>query len=383
MNGRTTWAHAILLWALLPTSAWAHPDDPANPDPVDPETHSEPADAERDLPHAPAPLAQYGLGPFEARDPYLLAYLRASPRARSPEVLEHLEVQVRLEGLWSNSYVFQRNRTVIDGETRTLAAGIRLGLFDRFEVGLRLPYQWVGGGVLDSFVEEFHSTFGFPGADRSQRPKDRFLIAGTQSNGQVYRADTDGYGLGDMTTSGRVQLVQGDAELPAITLSLHLRLPTASADFRRSDGIDATWQLDLSKRVGELPVWLYTGASYTYHAQARIDGLRLRRHRGHFHFGLELQPFGPILALVGQLWIETPRETRLWKTSSNPAIADPELETINVVSYAAFGVKSEILPGLVLELGVVQNLADPDITADITGLLNVTWRFGGSGDAPE
>ncbi len=54
---------------------------------------------------------------------------------------------------------------------------------------------------------------------------------------------------------------------------------------------------------------------------------------------------------------------------------DKQVTYANVVSYLAFGFKAEPVEGLVFELGVLQNLIDPENTADFSILANVALRL--------
>jgi Protein of unknown function (DUF3187) len=373
---------------LLPLAAWlclAAPalgqergaaDAPATRAPDEGET---PAAADAELDARP----QFGRGPFEVRDPYLLALSRAAPWARSPETLPHLGLQIGLRGLWSNSHALQRDRFVVDGEVRQVVLSLRLGLLDRIELGLQVPYEWRGGGELDGFVEDFHEAFGLPRQERQFRPQDRYLVTGLQSDGTTFLQEHTGYGFGDLTAELRVKLLDGAALLPAAALTLRLRLPTGRGKFDLSDGVDATFNLDTSKRLWGKLDWLllYFGAAYTYHAESRVDQLAQVRHRGFLYVGVEAELLD-VLSIVFHTWVETPRETKLWRDPSSGGFAIPgsipevNLTFGNLVSYVAFGIKLEPVDGLTFELGVLENILDPETTADLTFMLNLTWEFG-------
>ena len=321
----------------------------------------------------PDVLPQWGRGPFEVRDPFVLAMLRLSPWARSPEVLGHLDVQFGLRTVWANHYAFARDRLVIDAETREAALSLRVGLFDRVELGVWVPYLWRGGGVMDSFVEGFHDTFSLPGANRDRRPRDRYRVAGIESDGSAFELEHSGYGLGDVVLEGRALLSEGGALAPAAALTVRLRLPTARAKFDHSDGVDASVGLDLSKRLGEGPVVLYAGGAYTYAAEARVEDLELLRHRAFFYVGAEWELVGGV-SLVAHAWVESRRERELFDDPAPPGVGEADLTFGNYVTYIAGGFKVEPISGLLLELGIIENLIDPETTADFGVLLNVVWE---------
>ncbi|MCO5169358.1 MAG: DUF3187 family protein [Planctomycetes bacterium] len=335
-----------------------------------------PAVAEEAAPaaEAPPPLPQWGRGPLEVRDPFILSLSRLSPWARSPAISPHLGGEVGVRGVWANSYAFADDRYVLDAEVRQLWAYARVGGWDRVELGLHLPYEWRGGGVMDGFIEGFHSAFGLPDMDRDRRPRDRFLVTGVQRDGSVFSLDHPGYGFSDLIVEPRVLLYQGDALLPAASLTARLRLPTGRRKFQLSDGVDASIALDLSKRLGTLPLVAYATLAYTYHAHAHVGGLRLARHRFLASIGLEWE-ITPLVSLVVHTWLETPNVRGLYDDPPPPGAGPAKLSFGNYVSYVAVGFRAEPLPGLLVDLGILENILDPETTADFGVLANVAYRF--------
>lgn len=322
---------------------------------------------------------QWGRGLLEIRDPYVLALQRLSPWARSPETLGHLEVQVGLRVWNANSYAFNRNRHVIDGEVRQFMPYVRVGLLDRLELSLYVPYQWRGGGEMDGFIEDFHEAFGIPNADRDDSPRNQYLVTGFEKDQTPFVLEHSGYGFSDLVAEARVLLTAGGEGLPAAAAGIRLRLPTGRGKFDLADGVDATLSLDASKRLGD-PFVLYTGLAYTYYGEARLEGLELMRHRVFFYLGGELE-LTSWLSLAVHAWIESRRERKLWADAAtfDPATyrrADPDFG--NWVTYVMIGFKAEATDGLVFEVGVLENIVDPEITADFTVAFNVHWTFGGA-----
>lgn len=318
-------------------------------------------------PSSAAERPQWGLGPLEVRDPFVLALQRARPWARSPEVLGHLELELAVRGLWANSWAFEAERYRIDAETGEIDLVLRVGLLERFEVGLLLPIEVRGGGVLDGFVEGFHDAFGLPQAGRARAPRDRFFVSGLDERGEPFALEHEGAGLGDLVLEGRALLLEGGATLPALTATARLRLPTGRAAFDLSDGVDVTLGLDASKRLGELPLVLYASLAYTHYAEGRVAGLALERHRAFFALGGEWE-LHSTLSLVVHAWIESRREVRAFDASE---LGTDDLSYGNWITYLAAGFKWRPIERLQLEAGMLENLIDPDTTADVAFLLGL------------
>jgi len=363
---------ALLVSSLLLIAApvaWG--DD--EPPPAESAEGSEASDEDAEFVHEETEVApQWGRGPIEISDPYILAFYRARTWATTPEVLPHLKGSVALRGVWSNSYGFETGRMSIDAEVRQVETILRLGILDRFQAGLIVNYQWRGGGSMDGFIEGFHKAFGLPNSDRGRRPRYRYQVAGLQADGTSFALDHDGYGFGDLVLEGRAQILKGGDLVPALTGTVRLRLPTGRAKFDMSDGVDWTFGLDASKRLGSLPLIFYAGASYTYHDETRIDDLELLRHRGFFYLGLEWEIL-PILSVAVHAWLESPRETLLWKDRAG--IPRTDLLVGNWISYIAGGVKLEPIRGLTFEVGALENLIDPEVTADLGLFFSVTLEL--------
>lgn len=330
--------------------------------------------AEEAAPPAPPERPQWGRGPLEVRDPFVLALGRLSPWARSPGIVPHAGVEVGLRGVWANSYGFTRDRYVIDAEVRQLWTYARVGLWDRFELSLYLPYEWRGGGVMDGFIESFHSAFGLPDMDRDDRPRDRFLVAGLEQDGSVFSYDHPGYGFSDLIIEQRSLLLPGSARAPAVSTTLRLRLPTGRAKFDLSDGVDVSYAVDASKRLGDSPVIVYATLAYTYYAHTRVDDLELTRHRLFFSAGVEWEIL-PILSFVVHAWVETHRERELFDDPPRGGGADADLTFGNYVTYVSAGFKLEPVPGLLIDIGMLENIVDPETTSDFGLLANVAYRF--------
>ncbi len=112
----------------------------------------------------------------------------------------------------------------LDGESAHLTGRYRRGLGGGFEWGAELAAVHVGGGFLDSFIEDWHDFFGLPNGGRDLVPQDRYQYR-YEKNGVVLLDRTEeGWALGDLRVSG------GWAASDNLALRAELKLPTGDED---------------------------------------------------------------------------------------------------------------------------------------------------------
>lgn len=126
----------------------------------------------------------------------------------------------------------------MDGESCRWTLSSRYGLTDRLEVGVEIPWIVQGGGFMDSFIIDWHDTFGMPQGGRDTAPKNRINYSYSDSHGHGLLMDSSGSGLGDIVLSGGVKLYEEkSAELhDAIALRATLKLPTGDSNNLRGSG---------------------------------------------------------------------------------------------------------------------------------------------------
>lgn len=355
---------------LAPTVARA---DVVGPSPATPEVHEteEPAPADADDP------PQWGKGPFELRDPFVTALLRASPYARSPRTLDPLSIELGARFVWANSYGYGDrahddfrgpfHRFTIESEVRTTDFVFRIGVLPRIELGIEMTAaEWRGGGVLDSMIMGFHQLVGLGPLRRDMRPKDAYEVDGIDPAGKPFALSHRGLGNGDLAFTPRILVLRGSDYWPAVALTARIQLPTAASFLGHARGIAETISVDISKRVLELPVILYAGGAITYYDPTRTDGLDEERLRWMGYAGIEWE-LRPWISLVAHAWIESAREGSVFRRTNIPYG--------NQIQYVAAGVKLEPIEGLRLELGIQENFHDPNVTSDFGFLVNVWWRI--------
>ena len=140
----------------------------------------------------------------------------------------------------ANNYVDDSARNehiTLDGETYRLTLAGRYGIGNRLELGFEIPYVFQSGGSLDGFIENYHSTFGFPQGGRDQAPQGRFLLNYQRNGANLLRIDQSNSGIGDLRLSAGFQLYRDDMESPrALALRASLKVPTGDSNQLHGSG---------------------------------------------------------------------------------------------------------------------------------------------------
>ena len=169
------------------------------------------------------PAAAAPFGGFNQASP---ARAAALPSMGAGAPLADGEVDSRVTLDWSNEFFFRgdaRETLLLDSESQRLAFAYRRG-FAGWEGWLELPLLFTGGGVLDSGIEGWHSTFGLPNSNRARRPQDEYRLRYVRDGAVVFDLAEGTSGLAD------VRLGAGRALTERLTAHAMLQLPTGDAD---------------------------------------------------------------------------------------------------------------------------------------------------------
>lgn len=179
---------------------------------------------------APWPLLLLPLSalaaPFSGGNPASLARQAALPDPAPQAVLDPGRVQWTAAVDIANEYAREKDADEdleFDGESRRLRLGWRRGLGAGWEAGIEVPLLSTGGGALDSWIEDWHQSFGLPNGGREQVPQDRYRYRYSRGGNLLLDVDTGGSGLGD------IALGLGRSLGGACVLRGLLKLPTGDA----------------------------------------------------------------------------------------------------------------------------------------------------------
>ena len=100
----------------------------------------------------------------------------------------------------TNEFVLSQvgNETLtVDVETVALRFSETVDLENDWFAGMEITLLDVGGGFMDSLIEDWHEFFGLPNAGRERRPQDQYLIQYSRDGNTVYEQRKSDAGLGD------------------------------------------------------------------------------------------------------------------------------------------------------------------------------------------
>jgi hypothetical protein len=165
---------------------------------------------------------------------------------------------------WGSSAIDQgsaREALTVDAETREVRFTLGRRMGERFAVQLQLPYFYIGGGVLDSFIDSFHDALGLPEGARPRQPQDALRIRYQRDGVTLLDQRSSSSGIGEISLDLGYQLLT--TQRSAVAGWVSLKLPTArESSLRGSGAVDVAISLAAERRWSTR--WeAYAQASFT------------------------------------------------------------------------------------------------------------------------
>jgi hypothetical protein len=184
------------------------------------------------------PVAAQSVTPFFTSNQSPVIQIHNLPAIDSAHVLRESSARYRLVNDLASNYTFanrSNENLLFDGETlRNTFVYVR-GVGEGWEWGVQIPYISHSGGSLDSFIEDWHDTFGLPQGGRNTAPHNR-LNYFYQRNGVTRLSLTESSdGIGDVRVTAGWQ--QADIGLSTrLSFRGSLSLPTGDSDQLQGSG---------------------------------------------------------------------------------------------------------------------------------------------------
>jgi Protein of unknown function (DUF3187) len=266
----------------------------------------------------------------------------------------------------------QASRTafIFDGETLRTTLQARVGVTQRFELGVDAPFLSQYRGFVDPFIDEFHHRFNLPDGGRTGFAHNQFRAGYIGDGATVYfDAAPGGVRLGDVVLSAAGALLVESHRSPAVSLTLSAKLPTG--DYRSLDGsgsFDYGGTLRLSKRWGRSTA--HAGYSFNSVGEWRLAPT-LGLHNSRSLFGAYSFSATPDTSLILQV---------LRTAGPFPFRSGNDLG--KVAMEVAAGFRHRMAPDFELEWSFIENIDPYYNTPDIGAFLGVNYHTGRAPASP-
>lgn len=172
--------------------------------------------------------------PFSAFNQSPLVQIYGLPHDTTAEVVTSGKLLINITQDLSTNYAVSRSgreQITLDGETYRLTFAARYGVAPGWEAGVEIPYLIQGGGFLDSFIVDWHNTFGMPQGGRNKAPKNRINYSYRRDGVQVLKMDRSSSGVGDisLTTGFRMYDGSGAESQDRVAFKAAIKLPTGDS----------------------------------------------------------------------------------------------------------------------------------------------------------
>ncbi|MFT5805284.1 MAG: hypothetical protein ACI9R8_002334 [Candidatus Paceibacteria bacterium] len=254
------------------------------------------------------------------------------PSMRDAAVLAPRQYSLSLDGSLANNYSVASAAASsfgqalnFDGETGTVRLTAALGLGHGWEVNVEIARVSHRGGELDSFIEDWHSTWGLPNGNRQQVAQDQlnysysdqfstlFLTQSRRDWGDSHIAVTKLLGAsGSSQSSLRAGIKLGTGSLDSLTGSgaedYYLSVQHSSdvlngaVRWHAQLGYLYAGTIDVLQHVQRQHLW-FTGVGVTWKVwrQVRLQA-QLDSHAAPLHSSLRAVGTAPLLLSAGVNW---------------------------------------------------------------------------------
>lgn len=304
---------------------------------------------------APGPLVQWhGQHPLKTISGLPAVAARHRDGSEWQVALEH--ASLFMGGLADDEALF------LDGESSQLTLRHRRRVGRCWQAEASLPMLRHSGGFADSYINQWHSVFGLPDAERDTFPEDELHYEWIDGQGNPRRIKEPSSGIGDIQFSVQRSLgcrkdLQGERHRTIARLGL--TVPSGNEDALRGLGAPAYWG-DLQSPVFALGNRYRLGAAIG----ALFPGLSDRAPEQHEAI------------IYGSIGIEArlgPRWSALAQLDAHSPMYKSDLRELGDVGTGlGVGFRLRIGARHALEFGIVEDIVI-DSTPDIVG--RVAWRY--------
>ena len=211
--------------------------------------------------------AKPGFGPLstQSQNPLFQLFIQ-SPNERAGILGDKhflFEIQETVSNIFEKEASSKGSSLDLDMELYQTNFIFSYGLGKYFETGMKLPFLSFNGGFLDSFLQGYHHTFGFPNGGREEVANGRLSYVIQDTAGHRYAPKLKAFGLGNLEFYFKTKIAEETRFFPALSLRHTFKIPTG----RKSNGLgsgtpDLHFNLSLEKSYKILHSYTNIGVSF-------------------------------------------------------------------------------------------------------------------------
>ena len=305
--------------------------------------------------------AHVGYGPLKVQSQSPFHSLRLGLTPRSPSTLTKNSFEASLHETWVNVWAFERGRDRIDYEALQSVLTVKYGITDTLDAELSVNDRRRFGGVMDSFIEGFHDTLGLDQAGRDEFARGDFAIElNSYKNQPAVILDEGDKGIFSQNALFTIQhnVTCGTKYLPALSYAFTGRYGEA-VDFEDSYFLDMGVSVAAARRFDRIYGYLTFG--YVWFGRDDVMGIKLDKTL-----------FSLLCAIE---WQYSPKQSLLIQYLLSEGVAEDWRDFSDPSHEVAIGWKGEIFRGMVLEIGLIENILNYENSPDFGVHVGLVRRF--------
>lgn len=303
-----------------------------------------------------------GFGPLRIASQSPGQSLRLGLIPRTPSNLRAQQLEIYASGTWVNVWADTPD-IQLDYESLTNELVVTYGLDNDWQIEGGIVVRSTFGGYMDVFIQDFHRSLGMDlgGRDRVDKDRANIRIAPSQSQPGLSLDNQQLQGHSDL--HGEVTLqrtcLRGTGALPSIAIAMTARIPLDDVTSHDDGEVDIGINGAIAKRLGCINA--YATCAYTRFGTDRLQGVRL--HRSNWS------------GLSAVEYRANPKWSLFMQYLVSQALA-PDYHDLSKPSHElTCGTKFAIQEGMVVEVGLIENLFVFSNSPDFGVHLGMCWRM--------
>jgi hypothetical protein len=306
-------------------------------------------------------FSHVGYGPLDLPSQAPAQVLRLGLRPRTPSTLIRGEFELRWTESVANIFAYRKDDYRLDYLTINSILSLAYGVSDSVLVEIEYSNLIRTGSYLDPITNAFHELFGLGDSGRSRFPDYENVIDLELKDGVEIEDHDSGIESGDITLTLQHSLTCGTETWPALSYDLSVRYHLGgSVDLEGSHPWSFGASMSAARRIGH-SFYTYLGLGYTWHGLDEALGLPLVDEQ-----------WSSLLALEWRYRAHSSWVLQYLVSEGVARDRDPFDKPSNEINL---GWKRELGSGLLLEIGLIENMIEVDNSPDFGIHFGLSKRF--------